>query len=123
MSLSRLRVASPQQVLTIAVLLAAAHVMNIGGLWIALQSAGAPVAFPVLLAVVPTAAVAAVAPIPSGAGGVSVAFIALLVAATTVGAPAIGAAVVLYRAITHWIRTLVGGVVTAMLVGFSQTSD
>jgi uncharacterized protein (TIRG00374 family) len=122
-SLDRLRAASPRQVLTIAVLLAAAHVMNIGALWVALGSVGAPVAFPVLLAIVPTAAVAAVAPIPSGAGGVSVALIALLVATTTIGAPEIGAAVVLYRAITHWFRTLVGGVVTAILVGVGRSDD
>lgn len=123
MSLTRLRAASPRQVLAIAVLLAAAHVMNIGALWIALGSVGTPVAFPVLLAVVPTAAVAAVAPIPSGAGGVSVVLIALLVATTTVAAPTIGAAVVLYRAITHWFRTLVGGIVAAILVGFGHTDD
>ncbi|MGQ5514679.1 hypothetical protein [Halococcus saccharolyticus] len=53
----------------------------------------------------------------------SVALIALIVATTTIAAPEIGAAVVLYRAITHWFRTLVGGVVTAMLVGFGQADD
>lgn len=122
-SLERLRDTSPRQILAITVLLAAAHMMNIGALWVALGSVGASVAFSVLLAVVPTAAVAAVAPIPSGAGGVSVALIALLVATTSAGAPIIGTAVVLYRAVTHWFRTLVGGIVAAMLVGFGHLND
>lgn len=119
-SFDRLRGASRGEALAVTALLVFAHVSNIGALWLALASLGAPVAFVVLLAVVPAATVAAVAPVPSGAGGVAVALIALLVAATEVGAPTAGAAVVLYRAVTHWFRTLVGGIVAAALLGFGR---
>jgi uncharacterized membrane protein YbhN (UPF0104 family) len=45
----------------------------------------------------------------------------LLSLTTSVEAVTIGAAVVLWRAVTRWLRTLVGGVVTAGLVAFART--
>ncbi len=116
-SLERVGDATPRQAVAVSALLGAAHVMNVGALWFALRSFDGPVAFAVLLAVVPAAAVAAIAPVPTGAGGVSIALVGLLVATTAVAGPTAGAAVVLYRSVTHWFRTLVGGVVTAALLG------
>ena len=86
----------------------------------AFRAVGESVGLALVLAVVPTAVVAAIAPIPGGAGGTEVALIALLSLTTSVEAATIGAAVVLWRAVTHWLRTLAGGVVTAGLVAFAR---
>lgn len=118
-SLDRLGMATPREVIALFALLAVAHVASIDALWVAFRAVGEPLGF----ALVPTAVVAAIVPIPGGAGGNGVALIALLVATTSLEAATIGAAVVLWRAVTHWLRTLVGGVVAARLVAFGSTES
>ena len=122
-SLERVGDATLRQAVAVAALLGTAHVMNIGALWFVLRSFDGPVAFAILLAVVPTAVVAAIVPVPTGASGVSIALVGLLITTTAVAGPTAGAAVVLYRSITHWFRTLVGGIVTAVLLGMGPTNS
>jgi uncharacterized protein (TIRG00374 family) len=119
-SLGRLGAATPREAIAVLAVLATAHAASIAALWVAFRAVGEPVGFALVLAVVPTAVVAAIAPIPGGAGGTEVALIALLSVTTSVEAATIGAAVVLWRAVTHWLRTIVGGVFTAGLVSFSS---
>jgi uncharacterized protein (TIRG00374 family) len=122
-SLRRFGNASPRQAVAVLALLTIAHVVDIAALWVAFRAVGDPVALALLVAVVPTAVVAAIAPVPGGAGGTEIALIALIVALTPLEAATVGAAVVLYRAGTHWLRTLIGGIVTAALVAFSRERE
>ena len=100
-SLGRLGAATPREAIAVLVLLAIAHAASIAALWVAFRAVGEPVGLALVLAVVPTAVVAAIAPIPGGAGGTEVALIALLSLTTSVEAATISAAVVLWRAVTH----------------------
>jgi uncharacterized membrane protein YbhN (UPF0104 family) len=52
--------------------------------------------------------------------GTELALIALLTVSTSLEAATIGAAVVLWRVGTHWLRTLLGGVLTAGFVAFGR---
>ena len=120
-ALDRLGRATPREAAAVLVLVAIAHGASIAALWVAFRAVGEPVGLAVLIAVVPTAVVAAIAPVPGGAGGTELALIALLTVTTSLEAATIGAAIVLWRAVTHWLRTLVGGIVTAGLVAFART--
>jgi hypothetical protein len=119
-SLDRLGRATPREAAAVLVLVAIAHGASIAALWVAFRAVGEPVGLALLVAVVPAAVLAAIAPVPGGAGGTELALIALLGVTTPLEAATIGAAVVLWRAVTHWLRTLLGGVLTAALVAFGR---
>ena len=117
-ALGRLAAAPPRRLAVLFALLASAHACSVAALWAAFVAVGFPVSPALLLAVIPTAVLAAVAPVPGGSAGIDVALIALVVSTAGVAAPAASAAVLLYRAVSDWFRLLAGGSVTAALVAF-----
>lgn len=80
-----------------------------------LAAVGHPVPFRVVAFVLPVAMVAAVVPLPGGAGGVEAALVGLLVVVDGAPAATAAAAVILYRGATFWLPLLVGGGVTVVL--------
>lgn len=90
-----------------------------GGLAFALRASlaavGHPVPFGVVAFVLPVAMVAAVVPLPGGAGSVEAALVGLLVVVTGLPAATVAAGVILYRGATYWLPLLVGGAVTVVL--------
>lgn len=110
------------QLAAMVALMALAHGLSVVALWLSFVAFGYSISIGVVLAVIPAAVLAAVAPLPGGLGGVEVALVTLLTATTGVTAAVAGAAVVVYRAAAYWPRFLVGGVVAAALVSFSWFS-
>ncbi len=110
------RIASDRRGLSLAL---AASTLGWGfqmlGLWLAFVAIGVPVAFSVMLFVVPMGAIAGVTPLPGGAGGIEAVLVTLLVAAPlpAVNEGAALAAVVVYRGAVYWVPTLIGGVVVS----------
>ena len=94
---------------------AAAHVASVFALLFAFDAIGVSVSVELLLAVIPTAVLAAVTPAPGAAGGVEVALGATLAAVTGAPAAAVGAAVLLYRVPGFAFRLVLGGVALAVL--------
>jgi hypothetical protein len=79
--------------------------------WLSMRAVGAPVPLVLAILLIPLATVAELAPIPGGVGGVEPVAVALLVALTAVPAPDATAGVLVFRAATYWLPTLVGGAV------------
>ncbi|MEF8776085.1 MAG: lysylphosphatidylglycerol synthase transmembrane domain-containing protein [Haloarculaceae archaeon] len=77
-------------------------------LWLSLYALGYVIPYPAILFVVPLGSIAGTAPLPGGLGGLEAAFAALLV---PLGIPASVAlsAVLIHRAATFWLPTIVGG--------------
>lgn len=107
---------APRTVAAVLALSTVGRLLRALGLWLAFQSVGLAVSPLVLLAVVPAAAVAAAAPVPGGGGTIEAVLVALIVAATGLAAPAVTAAVLLYRGLTYWLETLTGGVTAGALL-------
>lgn len=63
----------------------------------------------VALFVIPLGNLAGATPLPGGLGGIEAAFVALLVPTTGVAAPAVTAAVLIYRGTIYWLPVLIGG--------------
>jgi len=85
-------------------------------LWVTLRGL-TPMAFPatVVFVVVPVATIAAITPLPGGAGGVEFAIVLLLVPTTGLTAVTATSAALVYRAATYWIPTVIGGVAAFIL--------
>jgi hypothetical protein len=79
--------------------------------WLSMRAVGAPVPLVLAILLIPLATVAELAPIPGGVGGVEPVAVALLAALTAVPAPDATAGVLVFRAATYWLPTLVGGAV------------
>jgi uncharacterized protein (TIRG00374 family) len=84
-------------------------------LWVAFVAIGEPVAFSIVLFVVPIGAIAGVTPLPGGAGGIEWTLAVLLAAAS----PAVGfdiatAGVVLFRGFVYWTPVVLGGIVVGL---------
>jgi uncharacterized protein (TIRG00374 family) len=86
-----------------------------GALWLSLYALGHSVPFAATLFVVPVGSIAGVTPLPGGLGGLEAAFIALLVPTTGLPASAATAGVLIYRGMTYWLPTLIGGGVATVL--------
>jgi hypothetical protein len=86
-----------------------------GSLWLSLYSLGYQVPFAATLVVIPVGAIAGITPLPGGLGGVEAVLVTLLVPTTGVTVAGATAAVVLHRAATYWLPTLVGGGAAAAL--------
>ncbi|PSP89567.1 TIGR00374 family protein [Halobacteriales archaeon QS_4_69_34] len=86
-------------------------------LWLSLFALGYSVTPAAVLVAVPAGAVAGVAPLPGGLGGVEAVLAALLVPTAGVAPATAVAAVALHRAATYWLPTVVGGGVAAALAG------
>ncbi len=78
-------------------------------LWFALASLGASVPYLVTFLAIPVGDLAALAPTPGGLGGVEALLIGLLVAVSPATAATVSAAVLVHRAATYWLPTVVGG--------------
>jgi len=84
-------------------------------LWLALLALGHRVPVAAVVLVVPIGSMAGVTPFPGGLGGIETVLVALLVPTTAIDPATAGGAVVLHRAATYWLPTLVGGSVAAVL--------
>jgi uncharacterized protein (TIRG00374 family) len=84
-------------------------------LWLALLSLGHAVPVAAVLLILPIGSMAGVTPFPGGLGGIEAVLVALLVPTTSIDPATAGAAVVLHRAATYWLPTLVGGGIAAAL--------
>jgi len=78
-------------------------------LWLALTSLGASVPYLVTFLAIPVGDLAALAPLPGGLGGVEALLIGLLVTVSPATAGTVSAAVLVHRAATYWLPTIVGG--------------
>lgn len=111
-------VVNPRRLAVLLLVLVLAHILSVLALWLSFIAIGSPVVFSVLLAVIPTAVLGALVPLPGGTGGLDVALIALLITTTGTTGAAAGTAVVLYRTATTGVRVFVGGSLTAALLAF-----
>jgi uncharacterized protein (TIRG00374 family) len=84
-------------------------------LWLSLYALGYQVPFAATMVVIPIGSIAGATPLPGGLGGIEAAFIALTVSTTGVSAAVASAAVVIHRAATFWLPTLLGGGTAAAL--------
>ena len=84
--------------------------------WLAFQAVGASVPVHVLLFVVPVSAVASVAPLPGGAGGIEAVLVGLLATLPGVGLAleTILAAVIIFRGAVYWTPVVIGGAVVSI---------
>ena len=94
---------------------AAGWLCLVGCLWLSLYALGYPVPLAALLVVIPLAAVASIAPLPGGLGGIEAVLVLLLVPTTGVPAAVAGAAVIVHRTAVYWLPIVVGGVAAAIL--------
>jgi uncharacterized protein (TIRG00374 family) len=78
-------------------------------LWLSLWGLGHTVPIAIAFVVVPVATIASVTPLPGGTGGVEFAIVLLLVPTTGVSAGTAGAAAIVFRAVTYWVPTALGG--------------
>lgn len=84
-------------------------------LWLSLYSLGHAVPFAALLVVIPLGAVASIAPLPGGLGGIEAVLVLLLVPTTGVSAGVAGAAVLVHRTAVYWLPIVLGGIAAAGL--------
>ena len=84
-------------------------------LWLSLVAVGADVPFAPVLMVVPLGSIAGFTPLPGGSGAIEGAFVGLLVAGTGVSAGLATSAVMVHRAATYWLPTLIGGGVASAI--------
>jgi uncharacterized protein (TIRG00374 family) len=87
----------------------------VGSLWLSLFSLGYSVPVPALLVVIPLGAVASIAPLPGGLGGIEAVLVLLLVPTTGVPAAAAGAAVLVHRTGVYWLPVVLGGLSAAVI--------
>jgi uncharacterized protein (TIRG00374 family) len=86
-------------------------------LWLSLAALGHPVAPWVVFVVIPVGAVAGIAPLPGGLGGIELALVLLLVPITALPVAVATSAALVYRGGTYWFPTLLGGAAVAWLQG------
>ncbi|MDZ7849861.1 MAG: lysylphosphatidylglycerol synthase transmembrane domain-containing protein [Halodesulfurarchaeum sp.] len=100
------------QVLTYS---SAGWLFEVGALSVALWGLGGPVPVATLLIVIPVGKLAGFVPLPGGFGSIEATIVALLVATTPAGSGVATAAVLLHRAATYWLPTILGGGVSLAL--------
>ncbi|MDR5656194.1 lysylphosphatidylglycerol synthase transmembrane domain-containing protein [Halodesulfurarchaeum sp. HSR-GB] len=93
----------------------AGWLFEVGALAVALWGLGGPVPLATLLIVIPVGKLAGFMPLPGGFGSIEATLVALLVATTPVDSGLATAAVLLHRAATYWLPTLLGGGVSLTL--------
>ncbi|WP_254537166.1 lysylphosphatidylglycerol synthase transmembrane domain-containing protein [Halomarina litorea] len=108
---------APRRVALAVGFAACGQVLTATCLWVALDAVGSPVAFPLLLGVLPLASVGTLVPSPGGTAGVEAALVGLLVSLAGMALPLASAAVILYRVATFWAPLPVCGVVAAAFGG------
>jgi uncharacterized protein (TIRG00374 family) len=75
----------------------------------AFAAIGHSIPLEVALFVIPLGNLAGVTPLPGGLGGIEASFVALLVPTTGIAAPAVTAAVLVYRVAIYWMPVVIGG--------------
>ena len=95
--------------------LVATHLCAVAALWTAFDAVGLTVSPLLLLAVLPASYATASVPFPGGLGGVEATLTALVVAVTGLQAAAVGAAVLVYRAVAFWLGTLAGALAAVLV--------
>jgi uncharacterized protein (TIRG00374 family) len=90
-------------------------------LFTAAMAVGHPIAFGLVLFIVPIGAIATLVPLPGGLGGVEFAIAGMVVAMTGVDLAVAGAMVVLYRICVYWFPVLFG-LLAAVYTGTSVRS-
>jgi len=84
-------------------------------LWFAVTAVGADVPLGPVLLVAPLGSIAGFTPLPGGSGAIEGAFAGLLVAATGISAGLAFSGVMVHRAATYWLLTLIGGGVASAI--------
>lgn len=104
------RVADSRTALVLALAYSSAGwLFEVGALGTALWGLGGPVPVATLLVVVPVGKLAGFMPLPGGFGSIEATVVALLVATTPASSGVATAAVLLHRAATYWLPTILGG--------------
>jgi len=93
----------------------AGWLFEVGALATALWGLGGPVPVATLLVIVPVGKLAGFMPLPGGFGSIEATVVALLVATTPADGGLATAAVLLHRAATYWLPTILGGGVSLTL--------
>lgn len=114
----RIVAGSPAQSVALLGLAATAHLLSVLALLLALAALDITVHLGLLFMVIPTAVLAAVAPVPGAGGGVEFALVGLLSATTDHPVAAISAAVLIYRGIGYGLRVGLGGLAAVVLALF-----
>ncbi|MFB6353939.1 MAG: YbhN family protein [Halobacteriales archaeon] len=111
------RVATSRRGLALALTASAAGWgFQMTALWLSFQAIGASVPAGVLLFVVPVGAIASIAPLPGGAGGIEAVLVGVLASlpGVGIGLESVLAAVVIFRGAVYWTPVLIGGVVVSL---------
>ncbi len=87
----------------------AGWLFEVGALAVGLWGLGGPVPLATLLVLIPVGKLAGFVPLPGGFGSIEATLVALLVATTPAGSGLATAAVLLHRAATYWLPTMLGG--------------
>jgi uncharacterized protein (TIRG00374 family) len=95
----------------------AGWVLQMVALWLAFLAIGSSIPFTVLLFVIPVGALAAITPLPGGAGGIEAVLVGVLTTLPelTIGGGTAFAAVVIFRGAVYWIPVTIGGVVMGVV--------
>ncbi len=110
------RIAANRRTLSLALgYSSAGWLFEVGALSVALWGLGGPVPFATLLIVIPVGKLAGFVPLPGGFGSIEATLVGLLVATTPVSGGMATAAVLLHRAATYWLPTILGGSVSLAL--------
>lgn len=100
---------SREQLVTVLGLSLVGWLFQTAALLAAFAALGHAVPVYVALFVIPLGNLAGATPLPGGLGGIEAAFVALLVPTTGIAAPAVTAAVLIYRGTIYWLPVLIGG--------------
>jgi len=104
-----------RDVAAVVAALVATHLCAVGALWTAFDAVGLAVSPLLLFAVLPASFATASAPFPGGLGGIEATLTALVVAVTGLQAAAVGAGVLVYRAVVFWLGTLAGAIAATLV--------
>lgn len=111
----------PRRLAMVFGLSVAGHLGVASSLWVALISFGFDASFAVVLLAIPIAKLGGIAPTPGGMGTAQPLLAMLLVSTTPVDPLTAGAAVLLYRASSFWLPSLIGGFVTGWFTVVDKT--
>ncbi|MBS3760328.1 MAG: flippase-like domain-containing protein [Halodesulfurarchaeum sp.] len=110
------RIAANQRTLVLALgYSTAGWLFEVGALSLALWGLGGPVPVATVLVIIPVGKLAGFVPLPGGFGSIEAMLVGLLVATTPVAGGMATAAVLLHRAATYWLPTILGGSVSLAL--------
>lgn len=110
------RVATNRRGLALSFVLATIGWVALSGiLWTSLFALGYLVPFTIIIVIVPIGSMASITPLPGGLGGIETVLVGLLVPLVGVDLAPASAGVILYRAASYWLPTVIGGVVASFI--------